>query len=83
MVKDHWFFCTVCSESILDEKQVWVAICLKCEKDIKNYYFHEFCVYNIFKHLENKIKEECKDKYPIICEVCKINENIGFDSMVE
>lgn len=81
MVETLWFHCNVCNGKILDSKLVWVPICLTCEKDIENHYFHENCVYEIFEFLDNKIKAECKDKCSIVCETCKVNDNIGFDSM--
>lgn len=54
---------------------------MKCEKDIENFYFHENCVYTIFEHLDNKIEAGCVDKYSIVCEMCNVNNNIGFDTI--
>lgn len=80
MSNDCWFECTVCNEKVFDSKHVWVPICLTCEKDIENYYFHENCVYEIYNHSNNNIKAECENEYCIVCKKCKVNENIGFDS---
>lgn len=81
MVKDIWFDCSVCNEKIFDSKLVWVPICLTCAKNIENFYFHENCVYKVYEYLNDKIKAKCVDEYSIACEKCRVNENIGFDSM--
>lgn len=81
MVNHCWAVCDLCKKNAIGELNVWVPVCLRCNKDIDNFFFHENCVDKIFNFYEHKIFQKYKQKLNICCNMCII-EDIGFDFMI-